>query len=774
MKRFMRRLWTALALAGLIGLLAAGCGGGGGGGTSGGTPTPPGPTEEKAQAMAAKDTQVAEVVDAAFFAADSQSDLQALEQQVEAIPGVSDAMTDGDMFVVQYDDGGTHVWMSSPTPDESSAGRQGFRVPDAAELPQMRTLFRTPNSTRAAVVNALRADPGFDGADRALEQAAASLRTAGYEVDEINDAAAGIDFFKNDLDSYGVIIILGHGGAGSFLGNYVKMQTGQEYAGAVDYYTYFWDYTLGRMSKVTIAWGSGDERDTQTRTFWGIDDDFINHYYGDDDSTLPDSIVYNCGCQGLKNDAMAKAFVDSGAAVYLGWTETQGRSPYTAQVLFADMEDGDDVGAAFNNLSSHYRNDNTWATASLSFYPQSGSDMQTRECESHHAAVCSQGHVYWQNSCGALEDVHTYCTAGQTCTNGACVDQGGTVTGTVRDNNGSAISGARITTSSSERTYTAATDSAGRYTLTGIPEGRRIITASKSGFSSSFETSVVAGTSVNVNFTLPIYSGTTPTAKPAISLDTWPTTSDTGFVTLTGTISKLDSNQAVMLVNDEEFLMDVDSSGRFSFTAVLALGQNSIRVRATNAVGTTLSSARTVTYTGGSSMGMRVTLTWNADTDMDLHIWDDNGNHTFTDLLSYGNRTAIAGSELDVDNIEGYGPENFTFKSPSQGRYYVGVNYFSDHGDEPRSTKATVNITLNQGTMYEVKKSYELVLSTENFNDEYPVAGTTNSWWRVADIVVDANGIATLQSASSVALNERSASAARVAGRPNSPLKMRQ
>src|SRR4051812_38444876 len=72
----------------------------------------------------------------------------------------------------------------------------------------------------------------------------------------------------------------------------------------------------------------------------------------------------------------------------------------------------------------------------------------------------------------------------------------------------------------------------------------------------------------------------------------------------------------------------------------------------------------------------RATLTWDTDdTDIDLHVWDADGNHAY-----FADQQAIPDSELDIDILYGFGPENQIDYLAEQHRTYTyGVCYFASH-----------------------------------------------------------------------------------------------
>jgi hypothetical protein len=61
----------------------------------------------------------------------------------------------------------------------------------------------------------------------------------------------------------------------------------------------------------------------------------------------------------------------------------------------------------------------------------------------------------------------------------------------------------------------------------------------------------------------------------------------------------------------------------------------------------------------------RAHLTWDNESDVDMHIWDENGNHTY-----FSAKDAIPGARLLEDIIPGFGPEDFV-EDTDQGRRYT-------------------------------------------------------------------------------------------------------
>lgn len=86
----------------------------------------------------------------------------------------------------------------------------------------------------------------------------------------------------------------------------------------------------------------------------------------------------------------------------------------------------------------------------------------------------------------------------------------------------------------------------------------------------------------------------------------------------------------------------------------------------------------------------RARLTWDTDADIDMHIWDDEGDHAYFSDLS-----AIPDAELLKDIIPGFGPEIFQeFGDP--GRHYTfGL---CNYNDSAELTTATLEVVDPNGT----------------------------------------------------------------------------
>ncbi len=83
------------------------------------------------------------------------------------------------------------------------------------------------------------------------------------------------------------------------------------------------------------------------------------------------------------------------------------------------------------------------------------------------------------------------------------------------------------------------------------------------------------------------------------------------------------------------------------------------------------------------------TLIWDTDADLDLHVIEPGGSEIYWEF-----RKGDQGGELDVDDVEGLGPENIFWKKTAgpRGDYHWWVHYYGGLGGKVFRTKWQVRI----------------------------------------------------------------------------------
>jgi uncharacterized protein YfaP (DUF2135 family) len=98
---------------------------------------------------------------------------------------------------------------------------------------------------------------------------------------------------------------------------------------------------------------------------------------------------------------------------------------------------------------------------------------------------------------------------------------------------------------------------------------------------------------------------------------------------------------------------------------------------------------------------LRVTLTWDTPTDVDLWVTGPDGEKVF-----YQHRNGAQGGTLDIDVTTGYGPETYTQARAARGTYRVQAHYYG--GVPP--TRVVVTVVREEGTPREERQVFRGVL----------------------------------------------------------------
>ncbi|UJR78197.1 PKD domain-containing protein [Sandaracinus amylolyticus] len=173
------------------------------------------------------------------------------------------------------------------------------------------------------------------------------------------------------------------------------------------------------------------------------------------------------------------------------------------------------------------------------------------------------------------------------------------------------------------------------------------------------------------------------------------------------------------------------NAARTVFTPDLA-GEYTLRLRVTDDDGDTAECTTLVRAVSGD--GLRVEMFWDSNrTDMDTHVlrpgaraWFDSMDDCFyqncrSGSLMWGPGGMDDDPRLDIDDTDGFGPENINIRRPVPGVYRVGVHAFSGAG------RVTVRIYCADST----------TTPRMTFG---PVLIDRNRVWRVADVDVRAAG----------------------------------
>lgn len=183
-----------------------------------------------------------------------------------------------------------------------------------------------------------------------------------------------------------------------------------------------------------------------------------------------------------------------------------------------------------------------------------------------------------------------------------------------------------------------------------------------------------------------------------------------------------------------------DGIWTFKEARVLISGTNTFQITVKNLAGDIIAQSEVFTVNADIPvMDIWMQLTWDTDqTDVDLHVWDSDNAHTY-----YAQKTGIPGAELDVDDVDGYGPEHFTMQSAQAGNYVVKVRYYSAHG-VAENTTATVRISIAGGAYH----TYTHTFTPDDVTTETSYDTAYGYDWHVATLSMTGTGGGTVTAGS--------------------------
>lgn len=169
-----------------------------------------------------------------------------------------------------------------------------------------------------------------------------------------------------------------------------------------------------------------------------------------------------------------------------------------------------------------------------------------------------------------------------------------------------------------------------------------------------------------------------------------------------------------LVVNGNPLPLYTGDQGRFVRPYRFGAGSNSIELRADGR-----SLRRVQFYEANAARTparLRILLGWDDPrAELDLHVVTPDGQHAF-----WSHPVLSDGSGLDVDSVDGPGPEVFTSGEPQQGTYLVYVNYWGNLGSQgynfdPNSNRkevvtAQISLVFQENTVNERRETFVVPL----------------------------------------------------------------
>jgi uncharacterized protein YfaP (DUF2135 family) len=170
-----------------------------------------------------------------------------------------------------------------------------------------------------------------------------------------------------------------------------------------------------------------------------------------------------------------------------------------------------------------------------------------------------------------------------------------------------------------------------------------------------------------------------------------------------------------LVVNGNPMPLRAGEDGRYERHYAFGVGSNNVEVKMADG-----KSVKRVQYYEANpnqvTPKMRIICSWDApEAEVDLHILTPDRQH-----VSYSQAVMKDGGGLDLDSVDGPGPEMFTDATPQHGVYNVYINYwgnlneFGYNFDQSQLKKpiitARVTLILNENTANEKRESFVVPL----------------------------------------------------------------
>jgi hypothetical protein len=225
-----------------------------------------------------------------------------------------------------------------------------------------------PGPKTAAIVDQLsltEPNPAF------LETATSTLQQAGYAVDYYPGEEVTVEFYRN-LPTHGYELIILRVHSGLVVERYIETgsQTATDYVGLFTSEPYsdtkYSTERLGRLGEFQYYDGSP--------TYFGIAPNFVRWTMrgGFDEAT-----IILMGCDGLKSDETAEAFLEKGAKAFIGWNGSVSAAhtdAATERLLRHLLIDGLDIQQAVTQTMADVGPDPAYGSSLLLYPPEAAAD----------------------------------------------------------------------------------------------------------------------------------------------------------------------------------------------------------------------------------------------------------------------------------------------------------------------------------------------------------------------------------------------------------------
>ncbi|MDR1341238.1 MAG: hypothetical protein LBK58_14465 [Prevotellaceae bacterium] len=310
--------------------------------------------------------------------------VMSLVSEYKKLKSVKDAWMQDDRLVIRFERGGLVSWarplVVEDTPDLFTLSEQAEKLltennPVTTRSGESNRYF--PGNKDVGIINILGAD--FEN-EAFTDEVCLSLKkhfdNAGYSAKVITEEDADLDFFKSDLNKYGVIILATHG---SNMGNNIWFTTGVRREikgnGLTGFFRELKEDLLWQNDEISaemIPFTQNGIRDETTRKrYIMISDKYIDNHYAD--NSFPNTLFLTISCHGMETKTTDRQFGrmlhKKGVGVTIGYSDEDYIGRETMQYLSVFLLNGYTLKESIDLLPEAFKHN---YSAYLLHYPYEG------------------------------------------------------------------------------------------------------------------------------------------------------------------------------------------------------------------------------------------------------------------------------------------------------------------------------------------------------------------------------------------------------------------
>ena len=309
-------------------------------------------------AMLQKVEAITKTVGEIYMESSSAAEMKSQSSVIKGIDGVESVWADDLTVFVKIKDFGTVPFVFTPLDNESNSyTRKAEEVAKTRATLSEEKIHNHLDLKEVCIVNQQYNDEDQELSTICAKAAEDNFRKCGFDV-MVNNRPT-VKFFAEDMLDYDLLYLITPGCYNERDGQHLLF-TGEEIATseAIDVYTLknLMQNSLKAYSDGMVGIGALKEvRNGKKKMayYLTVSEDLISK--GSNKRFEKPALIYNSACQSVKHDAnLAKAFIQKGAAVYLGYTEKNSVGNLAGEELCSRLLIGMPVGYIFESFPEEY------------------------------------------------------------------------------------------------------------------------------------------------------------------------------------------------------------------------------------------------------------------------------------------------------------------------------------------------------------------------------------------------------------------------------------